>query len=103
MPRQAFLAGLLLLAACAPAYGEAGPASRPAPLPADVAAFVARRESCDHFRGEDPYDAERAAELKAAMARDCTGTDRALAALRRKYAGDRRVIRRLAAFDDTVE
>lgn len=98
----ALLAGLLLLSACGPAYGEPR-AARQSALPVDVVAFVERRELCDHFRGEDPYDAERAAELRAAMAKNCAGTDRELATLRRKYAADRRVIRRLARFEDTVE
>ena len=28
-------------------------------LPADVATFVERRDLCDHFRGEEPYDEQR--------------------------------------------
>jgi hypothetical protein len=29
------------------------------PLPEDVTAFVERRDGCDHFRGEYPYDEDR--------------------------------------------
>ncbi len=32
--------------------------------PRKVAAFIERRAGCNHFLGEEPYDAERAAELK---------------------------------------
>ncbi|WP_196233077.1 hypothetical protein [Sphingomonas segetis] len=72
-------------------------------LPADVAAFVERRDACDHFRGEEPYDAARAAELKTKLAETCTGTDAALAALRRKYSGNRQVIERLSGYDGQIE
>lgn len=34
-------------------------------LPADVRAFLERRLECDHWRGEEPYDPERAAEINA--------------------------------------
>lgn len=72
-------------------------------LPADVAAFVQRRDSCDHFRGEEPYDSQRAAELKKKLAETCSGTDRQLAALRHKYAHNRQVLSRLAGYEDRVE
>lgn len=87
-----------VLAACAsPAHvGARG-------LPADVAAFIERRDSCDHFRGEEPYDAERAAHIKAALAASCTGTDRELAALRRKYAADPHLMGRLSRYEDRIE
>jgi hypothetical protein len=34
-------------------------------VPADVAKFKDRRDLCDHFRGEEPYDEERRAFLAA--------------------------------------
>jgi hypothetical protein len=72
-------------------------------LPADVAAFVQRRDACDHFRGEEPYDAARAAELRTKLAQTCKGTDKQLAALRRKYAANRRVMSRLSRYEDRIE
>ncbi|HEY9218228.1 MAG TPA: hypothetical protein VIO94_09270 [Phenylobacterium sp.] len=36
--------------------------------PSDVRSFVARRADCDHWTGEEPYDAERRAEIEAAIA-----------------------------------
>jgi hypothetical protein len=72
-------------------------------LPADVTAFVERRDACDHFRGEDAYDSARAAELKMKLAGNCAGTDKKLAALRRKYAGNRRVMKRLSRYEAHIE
>ena len=85
----------------APAAAATGEAA--ATLPADVRAFKKRRDECDHFRGEEPYDAERAAFLRAALSRTCDGTDAELAALRRRYAADATVVAALADYDDLVE
>ncbi len=73
------------------------------PLPADVVAFKSRRDSCDHFRGEEAGDDARAAELGRKLAQTCGGTDAALAALRKRHAGDAAVIAALADYEDEVE
>lgn len=89
---------LLVLAACA------SPAQLGAePLPPDVAAFVERRDACEHLRGEEPYDAGRAAELKMRLAETCTGTDKELESLRRKYGGNPRVMDRLSRYEGRIE
>ncbi len=72
-------------------------------LPQDARDFVERRDLCDHFRGEEPYDAERAAFLRDATRKHCTGTDRELAALRHKYADDATVTAALADYETTIE
>jgi len=72
-------------------------------LPPDVAAFVERRDLCDHFRGEDPYDEERAAFLKENIERYCTGTDAELARLKDKYSGDKAVMDILNGYEDDIE
>lgn len=82
---------------------EAGDTTRPASLRADVVAFRQRRDECDHFRGEEPYDAERAAFLHAALARTCKGTDAELAGLRKRYARDRAALRALVDYDPNVD
>ena len=74
-----------------------------AALPAEVLAFIAQRESCDHFRGEEGYDAERRAFLAKALAKTCTGTDRALAALRERFAAQPAVLAALKDFEDRIE
>ena len=72
-------------------------------LPADVAAYRFEREQCDHFRGEDAYDARRRQELKQQLDRFCKGTDARLAALRTKYVSQPKVVESLKDFDDQVE
>lgn len=94
----ALLAGAIM-AAPSPAY--AAPSSRP--LPPDVRAFVARRDQCDHFRGEDSDDPERRRGITHSLFRFCTGTDAELARLKKRYRRDARVIRRLARYDPDVE
>jgi hypothetical protein len=87
-----------------PAAPERPAAAAPSvALPQDVAAFVADRDGCDHFRGEDPYDAKRAAFLAKALERLCTGSDRKLAALRTHYAANARILARLADYEDRIE
>lgn len=103
---------LLLATACSAAPGEA--AASPAPtakataarakLPAEVAAFKARRDQCDHFRGEDPGENEaRARQLEQKLTRFCAGTDAQLRTLRKRYAANRPVTAALAGYEDAVE
>ena len=68
-------------------------------LPADVRRFVARRDLCDHFRGEDPYDDQRRRFLVQRMERDCRGTDAELAALMRRHRNESTVIERLNRYE----
>ncbi|TFW27829.1 hypothetical protein E4L96_03230 [Massilia arenosa] len=75
-----------------------------APLPKEVQRFIDRREACDHFRGEDwDGDKQRKKEILRELDRYCTGTDKALARLRTKYAHDPAVITRLKDFEDVIE
>jgi hypothetical protein len=101
--RQGFaLLILLALLACSP---SALPDAQPykAALPADVARFIERLEGCEHFSGEPPYDAERAAFLQRNIEELCPGNDVTLAAMRRKYAGNPAVIERLDDFAAAYE
>ena len=54
--------------------------------PFDVEEFIDRREICDHFRGEEPYDADRAKFLTEQILEACTGTDRELQKLKQSQA-----------------
>ena len=74
-----------------------------APLPAAIVAFRERRDACDHFRGEDAYDAKRAAFLSAEIAKACAGTDKALEDLRQRHAGNARALAALKDYEDKVE
>ncbi|MHC1653664.1 hypothetical protein ACODUL_10300 [Stenotrophomonas maltophilia] len=44
-------------------------------MPADVQAFLARENTCQHFAGEEPYDDERRRELEDASAQYCEGRE----------------------------
>lgn len=73
------------------------------PFPQEVTAFMVDRDGCDHFRGEDAYDAERRAYIAENVAELCQGTDARLALLRRRYAGDRSVTAALKGYDAHIE
>lgn len=73
------------------------------PFPQEVTAFMVDRDGCDHFRGEEAYDAERRAYITENIAELCQGTDARLAMLRRRYAGDRSVTAALKGYDAHIE
>lgn len=75
----------------------------PRPFPDEVTRYMVDRDSCDHFRGEDAYDADRRAYLEESVAELCTGTDARLAMLRQRYAQDRAVIAALGGYEDEIE
>jgi hypothetical protein len=71
--------------------------------PADVKAFMARRESCDHARGEEPYDKARARQLAQQFAKFCRGTDAELARLKRAHVDQPAVMAVLGRYEAEVE
>lgn len=81
--------------------------SLPAPaqgtVPAEVAQFIKQREACDHFRGEEAYDAERKMFLNRKMKQLCTGTDAKLRTLKQKYRSQPGVLTTLERFEDAIE
>jgi Skp family chaperone for outer membrane proteins len=74
-------------------------------LPKDVRAFVAKRDICEHFRGEfpDPPDPERVKEVNENLDKYCKGTDAKLSQLKRRYAKRRDVMRKLNAYEEAIE
>lgn len=74
-----------------------------AALPKDVAAFIGRRDDCEHFLGEEPYDAERRDYLAKTVRELCTGSNEELAALRSKYRNDEAVIQALSGYEHIAE
>jgi hypothetical protein len=74
-------------------------------LPKDVEQFVAKREGCDHFRGEipDPDQKQRMREVNRELKSLCTGTDNALARLKAKYANNAVVMQTLGEFEPQIE
>jgi hypothetical protein len=83
-----------LLAACA----------TPPPAP-DLATFLERRATCDHFRGEvpDPPDPQRMREVMQGIADYCTGSDAQLAALKQRWRDDPAVVKQLERFEPKIE
>jgi hypothetical protein len=88
-------------------------ASSPTPVPEDVGpvgdvdTFIAEREACEHFLGEptegsSPEQLERRDFVRDAIDIDRAGTDRRLAALRRRFAAYPAVIARLARFEANI-
>ena len=71
--------------------------------PLDVARFIERRDGCDHFRGEDPYDEERRKFLQQQTLRLCVGTDNDLATLKKKYRGDNAIMAKLNDYEPQIE
>lgn len=90
-------------AGSAPPAAAAETAAPAAALPPAVVTFQKQRDACDHFRGEEPYDKQRAAFLKAQLAKACKGSDRALAALRKRFAHDPEAISALKGYEDRIE
>ncbi|MCL1633680.1 hypothetical protein M2650_03345 [Luteimonas sp. SX5] len=82
------------------AYGQ-DPAA--AELPKDVVAFISRRDDCEHFLGEEPYDAERREYLAKTVRELCTGSNEELAALRGKYRNNEAVIQALSGYERIAE
>jgi hypothetical protein len=78
-------------------------AASAAPFPREVTQFMVARDSCDHFRGEEPYDAERRAYIEENVAELCHGSDATLAMLRRRYATDPSVTAALHSYEDRIE
>lgn len=96
-PRHlALLAPLVLTAPSPPAAAQdMGELARG--MPSDVADLIRRRVECNHWSGEDPYDAERAAFIARAMrAARCDSLDADEATLARRHADRPEVLARLA-------
>ncbi len=80
-----------------------GAAQAQSQWPADVARFIERRDACDHFRGEDPYDQERREFLNQKMTELCAGTDAELSRLKSKYRNDKKVASKLNEYEAQIE
>lgn len=65
--------------------------------------FIIKRQGCDHFRGEPPFDEQRKQFLIAQIKELCTGTDAKLQRLRAKYANQPETMKALSEFEDCVE
>jgi len=65
-------------------------------LPSRVAAVVTRHAYCNHWADEEPYDRARAIHLEQAVKKlRCDRLDRDEASIRKRYAGNARVLKAL--------
>lgn len=77
-------------------------------LPQEVEAFVVERDACDHFRGEptegdSPDQVERRTFVNESLEIYCSGTDRRLAALKRRYSGNAAATSALGKYEPIIE
>jgi len=73
-------------------------------MPRDVRAFIARKSECNHWAGEEPYDAARGKQIERAVGRlKCDTLDRDGAALQRRHAGDEKILKALKLADATYQ
>lgn len=92
------LSGIAFAASAAPTYEEQMAALKKG-QPKPVASLIARMADCQHWSGEEPYDAARAKEMAAAMHQlRCDRLDADEARLRKQFAHDPKVRK---ALDDT--
>ncbi len=88
---------LLLLLPTLPATALA------ADLPHDVAAYIDRREGCNHWAGEEGYDAARRAEIDRNIAAlKCTRLDQDQARLMHRYRHHPAIRDRIHAAHDAL-
>jgi hypothetical protein len=81
---------------------SATPAAQTGDLPKDVSAYVERRMGCNHWMGEEPYDAARRREIdKAIKDLACTRIDADERSLRQRHKGAPATIKALDAAKDS--
>jgi hypothetical protein len=65
-------------------------------LPRDVRIHIDRRRNCNHWAGEEPYDADRRREIETALSRlHCDRLEREERTLRHRYASSPRILKAL--------
>jgi|ERR1035437_4300855 hypothetical protein len=77
-------------------------------IPREVKNFVAERSTCDHFRGEpfegnSPEQIERREFIFDSLDIYCSGTEKRLAALKRRYKKNEAVMKQLNKFEEMTE
>ena len=94
---------LLLLFVCSVSAQE-----KDVSLPPEVKEFIHERDLCDHFRGE-PFEGDSPEQIRRrefifeSMEIYCAGTDRRLAALKRRYRDDAESMDLLNRYEETIE
>ena len=90
------------------ASSSAALAAGPSALPPEVASYIEDRKLCEHFRqepfeGSTPEQIKRREFLQESIEIHCAGTDRQLAALKKRYIGNSAVLSRLKQYEIASE
>ncbi|KQR15833.1 MULTISPECIES: hypothetical protein [Xanthomonas] len=72
-------------------------------MPEDVRKLVEDYDTCEHFAGEEPYDADRRHEIEVAIAQFCTPAPARLAKLMQRYRNDAQVSQWLRQYATQAE
>lgn len=77
-------------------------------VPEEVKSYIAERNICDHFRGEpiegnSPEQIERREFVADSLDIYCSGTDKRLAALKRRYKNNRAAMDTLNEYEERIE
>jgi hypothetical protein len=67
--------------------------------PDDLKCFTENAALCEHFAGEEPYDAQRQAEISGALEKYCRNAQALSVTLKKKYADDAAIRKTLTACD----
>jgi len=99
---------VLAISSSAAAACASGRACATVKTPREVSTFIERRGLCDHFRGEisDPNDPGQADAMRKTLQqidRYCTGTDAALASLKKRYNNNSGVMKKLNRYEENIE
>ena len=79
-----------------------------AQLPQEIEAFIVDRDACDYFRsepteGDSSGQVERRAFVNESLDIYCAGTDRRLAALKKRYSDNPAVLSALGKYEPVIE
>lgn len=92
---------LIVLAATALLSSDADIERAVAAAPPQVRAFIERRRACNHWAGEEPYDEDRARQIRSAVRKlRCHAIERDGERLRRSLVSKPDL---LALFDQTAD
>ena len=72
-------------------------------VPQDIQRFQKERDLCDHFRGEEGYDADRRKFLAEQVKTYCTNTDASLKTLKLKYKDNKTISDALNKYEERIE
>lgn len=72
------------------------------PLPADVQAYLERRRACEHFIGEEPFDAARRRFLHLRILQTCSGINEQGQATRELHGDNPKVLKLLEAHSEPI-